>query len=751
MPTTRTAVRTVALLFVCAAAIAQEKPRITLQEFFDSVAITKIRISPRGDAVVVATSRPDWNASRFRHDLWIVRQGSEPRLLTTSGHDSDPEWSPDGNWIALVSDRKSAPPTEEQQPATTPAQQPAPTPEQPAPKPTPTPTPKKPPAVKPSPEKPKAEDMAGRRDDEDEEKPEEISQLYVLPMNGGEPVQITTGRESVHAFAWALDSQSLYVATRVPQTKQQLGDHKKEWKDVERYREDERGDIVNRILLRDAIAHGARIAPPTATTDISKKLEAVQTIPSKQVTTTPYKISDLQLSPDGNTLAFATDSRSSRIEDIASYEIYLTNAGGGAPRQLTHNEAIERRLRWSPDGKRIFFSVDLGSVEEKYRDVQGRVYAVDVNNGNVQRYASDFPGAIQGYELASDGALVALGRVGTQVALYTQATPDARFTKAQSWEGTYEDVSLSHQGGRIALLYSTLQKPTEVYLANSIAELANAQPVTHFNQFFTERALPQGKPYQWKSDDGTTVEGMLIYPPGKFGAKNLRMLTLIHGGPADADGDTFGANWYDWAILAASNDWLVFRPNYRGSTGYGDQFQLQIVPKIVSVPGRDILTGVDALVRDGIADPKRLAVGGYSYGGYMTNWLITQTTEFKAAVTGAGAVEHAANWGNDDLSFDDAWYLGGVPWQAKQTYDAEAALWQINKVRTPTHMVAGADDIRVAVLESYLMERAFQNLNIPHSLLIFPGEGHGLRKNPWHGRIKVREELNWLEKFIPKS
>jgi dipeptidyl aminopeptidase/acylaminoacyl peptidase len=154
------------------------------------------------------------------------------------------------------------------------------------------------------------------------------------------------------------------------------------------------------------------------------------------------------------------------------------------------------------------------------------------------------------------------------------------------------------------------------------------------------------------------------------------MFTLIHGGPADADGNRFGADWYDWATFAADNNWLVFRPNYRGSTGYGDEFMLQIEPHLVSKPGRDILSGVDALVKDGIADPNHLAIGGYSYGGYMTNWLITQTTRFKSAVTGAGAVEHAANWGNDDETWDDAWYLGGRPWENPKLYQDEERQWR---------------------------------------------------------------------------
>jgi dipeptidyl aminopeptidase/acylaminoacyl peptidase len=131
----------------------------------------------------------------------------------------------------------------------------------------------------------------------------------------------------------------------------------------------------------------------------------------------------------------------------------------------------------------------------------------------------------------------------------------------------------------------------------------------------------------------------------------------------------------------------------------------------------------------------------------MTNWIITQTTRFKAAVTGAGGVENVADWGNDDSSVDDANVLGGLPWEQPDRYRSEAAIFQIAKVRTPTHMVAGGDDIRVPVLESYLLDRALHELNIPSKLLIFPGEGHSLDKNPWHGKIKVREELKWLEKY----
>jgi len=125
-------------------------------------------------------------------------------------------------------------------------------------------------------------------------------------------------------------------------------------------------------------------------------------------------------------------------------------------------------------------------------------------------------------------------------------------------------------------------------LADNISHLASAKALTRVNNLFTQRDLPQWKTYRWRADDGKSIEAVLLYPPGKLNASYLRMLTLIHGGPADADGNHFGADWYNWASLAAANGWLVFEPNYRGSSGYGDDFMTEISAHIVSRPGKDI-------------------------------------------------------------------------------------------------------------------------------------------------------------------
>ena len=486
---------------------------------------------------------------------------------------------------------------------------------------------------------------------------------------------------------------------------------------------------------------------------------------SQIVATLPLRVEDLITSPVGDEIAFLTNSINQRMEKYEDVEIYTLNflvsrrisdKNGNPdpdrpkPVRVTHNQALETRPRWAADGHHIFFTVEVGDVTGPYRDLQPHLYWVDTQDGKIEQWSKDFTGPVEHYAVTKDTEkdnVLASARLGTEVQLYSTTKSADSLHRLSTWPGTYSSISVATHSPKVAFIYSSLGKPEEIYLAESADQLDQARPVTSFNKKLAEADLPQGKPYTWKADDGTTVEGMLIYPPGKFEAKHLPMFTLIHGGPADADGNNFGADWYNWASLAATNGWLVFRPNYRGSTGYGDKFLAQIVPVIVSLPGKDILAGVDALVKDGIADPDHLTIGGYSYGGYMTNWLITQTTRFKAAVTGAGAVEHIGNWGNDDTTYDDAYFLGGRPWEAAQRYHDEAAIFQIDKVKTPTHMVAGGSDIRVAVLEDYLLEHALYSLGIPNKLLIFPGEGHGLGKNPWHGKIKVREELEWLQKY----
>lgn len=677
---------------------AQEKPPLTPDAFFNAVSFSKVAVSPDGQEVVLQTERADWEANRFREDLWLYRMSNASLiLLTTSGEDGDPQWSPDGQWIAFLSSRSH-----------------------------------------------EASDATAQSK----------TQVYAISIQGGEAFSVTAATEDVHAFAWSRDSKQILFATREPRSKEQQEAYEKEWKDTVQYREAERGDEIFAIDFS-----AVKNSEQSESSDDTKRPEA------RIVCATPYRVEQVVVSRDGNSLAFDTESRSEREESLEDDGIYLVSLGDAAKSSvapvplLNHPQAFFDHIEWARDGRHLFFSFLNGGVEGAYQDAQERVYWVSTDGKGgescgspesgqgCQRWASKFSGSMNGFAILSDGNLFASARMGTEVQPYIEQNPAGEFAKQVAQMGTYESLSAAEHASAVAFVYSSLQSPAEVYLASDATKINEAVRITSFNQSLARDELPQGKPFQWTADDGATVEGMLIYPPGKFGEKNLPMFTFIHGGPEDADGNHFEADWYQWADLAATDGWLVFEPNYRGSVGYGDAFALGIIPHIVSRPGKDILEGVDALVKNGAADPNHLTIGGYSYGGYMTNWLITQTTRFKAAVTGAGAVEHVANWGNDDTTFDDAYFLGGLPWKTEENYNAEAAIWQIGKVRTPTHMVAGSHDIRVYVGEDYLLERALYTMGIPSSLLIFPGEGHGLGNDPWHGKIKVREELRWLDRY----
>jgi dipeptidyl aminopeptidase/acylaminoacyl peptidase len=684
------------------------KPTITLDEYLNTTDISEARLSPDAFSAVIATDAPDWKNSVYRHDLWIWNAQSGLRPLTRSAGEEDPKWSPDGKWIAFLSDRSL----------------------------------------------PGDDASADPEATSDSTKPKRI---WMISATGGEPLPLYSEKLEAHAFAWSPDGAAIYFSVQEPLNHEQAEAHETEWQDVIRWREQNRGDVLLKADVAPAITNALATPLPNGAAAAKTAKGRADTIPASPLpagasvlTKSGVAIDEIAPSPNGKSVAFLTGPIHRRIENPSDYEIYLVASIGGEARQLTHNQALESKIRWASDSRWLHFVVQAaaGSLEGTYRDVQGRLYRIDSETAKIERLGASFDGSFDQFALLPDGREIALGLKGTETQVY-QVEGD-KATKLPGLAGSYAGLESSDKSNSILVRHSSVNEPMQVYLATDPLHPDQLKTLTNFNPIFGERARPELQPYTWQSDDGRTIEGVLIFPPGRKGAKHLRMLTLIHGGPADADGDRFGADWYDWATFAADRGWLVLRPNYRGSSGYGDDFMLEIAPHLVSKPGRDILSGVDALVKDGYADPDHLAVGGYSYGGYMTNWLITQTTRFRSAVTGAGAVEHAANWGNDDETWDDAWYLGGQPWQNPELYQSEAALFRFDKVKTPTHLVQGAADIRVSYLEGVTMERAFQTLGVPHTFLVFPGEGHSLDKNPWHGYIKLREELNWLEKYDGK-
>src|SRR5579872_2714472 len=393
MPIRNSVALSLFVLISTLAAFAQQKPKLTLDDFFNSVSFPSVEISPDGSSVVIETERADWDQQIFRRDLWLYRDDAKSGSLiqlTQSGHDSEPKWSPDGKWIAFVSERKSA---------------------------------------------------SGKSDDADSDSNDgDTSQLYVISPNGGEAIQLTEGAEDVHSFAWSADSQTIYFATRQPWTKSQKDDYKQEWKDVVQYRTAERGDTIFALDVPTALTRHADGPAKVEKKEGEPEKNPDLTPGTRTVATMPLRVDELVTSPDGTKLAILTNAINERQEKYEDVEIYVVDPKGGQPRRLTHNEAVETHLRWASDSRHIFFTVEVGDVSGPYRDLQPHLYWVNTDDGKIEQWDKSFVGSVEHYAVADNSVLIS-ARLGTEVQMYDAAKPGDSLHRITEWSGTYSTLS----------------------------------------------------------------------------------------------------------------------------------------------------------------------------------------------------------------------------------------------------------------------------------------------------------------------
>ena len=360
------------------------------------------------------------------------------------------------------------------------------------------------------------------------------------------------GNEPIHALVWSHDGRFIYFAQRSSLPEDLRETYQNHWRGVIEHRANERGDTIYRVDIQNM--DNPFIEP---------------------IVTMQIRVSELLTSSDGRQLIFSSASKADTFDDIEDFEIYSLNlerASSKVPIRLTKNQAIETNLKWFND--LIFFTViGAGSIEGNYKDNQGRLYSLDINNLRIERWAHEFQGSIKSYTFAwhPRPRLIILGQSRTEVQVYVQEKANGSLDRIEGWPGTYQ-MLISHPNPRyetVAFIHSSFDVPQEIFISDSMTDLTKAKQVTQMNKLFTERNLPKGTTYLWiNEDDQTQIEGILLYPPDKFKAKNLPLLVLIHGGPYDdADLNFFQADWYYSSSLMATDGWLVFQPNYRGSGG----------------------------------------------------------------------------------------------------------------------------------------------------------------------------------------
>ncbi len=294
----------------------------------------------------------------------------------------------------------------------------------------------------------------------------------------------------------------------------------------------------------------------------------------------------------------------------------------------------------------------------------------------------------------------------------------------------------------------SMSRPTHDRDVFTVASGGKYTRLTTANPQMDTWKLPQISIVKWKGANGDTVEGILELPPDyKEGDGPLPMVVEIHGGPTAATLYQFRFWIYGRSLMPAKG-YAVLSPNYRGSTGYGDKFMVELIGRENDIEVKDILAGVDAMVERGIADPERLAVMGWSNGGYLTNCLITQTDRFKAASSGAGVLDQVIQWGIEDTPGHVINYMKSLPWSDPEAYRAGSPLYNLHKVTTPTLIHVGEHDERVPAAHARTLHRALHHyLDVPTELIVYPDEGHGLTTYK-HRKAKMEWDVAWFEKYL---
>jgi dipeptidyl aminopeptidase/acylaminoacyl peptidase len=544
---------------------------------------------------------------------------------------------------------------------------------------------------------------------------EERAQVWLIRPDGGEAERLTESKTGVQSFSWSPDGRTIaFLATR-----ELTADEEK--------RQKAKDDPI--VVDRD-FRHGR-----LWTIDVASRQ-------AKELVAGDFHVSAAEWSPDGTRLA-VTVMPTPKADDGSRSDIHLVTVAGGERKLLLENAGPDHSPRWSPDGRQIAFL----SREDLPRTVgQQRLVVIDAAGGRPREVAPGFlyqPGPVT---WSRDGrTLYFAASVRTTSQLFAVPAAGGTPRPLTSHEAVMGGPTWSADGRALAFTRSDTQRPADVWVA-SLPALAPVRLTDH-NPEVAGLALGRSEVIRWKSRDGMEVEGLVIYPVGYERGRRYPTIAFIHGGPSGVWTQGFPGSWGNYGHVYAGRGWVSFYPNVRGSSGYGDAFLAANVRDWGGGDYQDIQTGLDHLARAGVADTARLAQAGWSYGGYMTAWTLTQTTRFKGVMVGAGLTNMFSMYSTNDLQTVLENYFGAEPWDDEEAYRRASAMTYIKQARTPTLILHGQQDLRVPVGQAQELYMGLRKNDVPVTLVFYPRAGHGLGE-PRHQLDKMKREYAFFAKTV---
>jgi dipeptidyl aminopeptidase/acylaminoacyl peptidase len=615
------------------------------------------RISPDGTRIAFVVTEPADTtdpAARPMSDIWIVSASGKDaarRYAFSSHNESDPRWSPDGTYLAFLSDRE---------------------------------TPDK-------------------------------NQVFLLRTDGGEAEKLTSAKTGVRNFRWGPEGR--FIAYTMTDTLTSEEESENEAKDDEIVIDQELK--YQRLYVMDLeTREPVRISPDN------------------------IHVSEFDWSPDGSQFAVQI-SNTPHVDDVYWHSrLVVMERSSGEIETLV--EGTLGNIAWSPDGKTIAFFHPAANLTTNIPAV------ISPSGGQPRLLIQNFPGSVWMMKWMPDSQRLMLfaldGVYGTISTLDTKKNSIELVKKLSVVYYSADKYSFSGDGKKIAFLNGSVDHPEELWVMQTRGR--GDQKLTSFNQQLAEIEFAAAEVMHWTSTDGRKIQGVLFTPPGYETGKRYPTIVSIHGGPEWAWWYGWHGSWHEWAQLLASNGYVVLLPNIRGSAGYGVDFSAANLRDWGGKDLEDLLTGVDYLIKEGITDESRMGICGWSYGGFMTSWTVTQTDRFKAAMAGAAVTNLVSFHGTTDISPSFMReYFDTIPYVNPELFRNRSAVNFANQAKTPTLILHGEADVRVPVGQAYELYRGLKQSGVETELVLYPREGHGFRERAHRIDLMTRI-LEWFDKHL---
>jgi len=408
-------------------------------------------------------------------------------------------------------------------------------------------------------------------------------------------------------------------------------------------------------------------------------------------------------------------------------------------------EGSAESLCWSPDGTRL--ALVAPALQRRFTSSATAPLVVAASGGALQALVQDHPAEFSHVAWLSDDTLAAVG-VEELHGVYYRVILDGAVSPllpdGQPAASSPRDVALNPDRATLAIVQATTTSPGDVWAARSGASLRR---LTTLNPDLEGLAWGEVEQVSWHAPDGLEVQGLLVKPVGYDPGLRYPTIVHVHGGPAWQWSEGFYATWHDWDQFLAARGYAVLLPNPRGSTGRGTSYVGANYDDVGGGEWQDVLAGVHYAIGRGIADPDRLGIGGWSWGGYLTAWAVTQTDIFKGAVMGAGLSNLLSDHGQNDIPDANRLYFRDLPYRDAAAYWDPSPIKHIARVKTPTLILHGEKDDRVTPAQGREFYRALKTLGVPTQFVLYPREPHGFTERA-HQLDVIRRVLDWFEKYV---